>query len=412
MEGHAGSLTATIAIALGAAFVCGLIARRLGLPSIIGYLVAGIVIGPFTPGIAADPNVALELAEVGVALLMFGVGLHFSVRDLISVYRVAVPGAVGQIAAASLLGTIVGLVFGFDLAASLVVGLAVSVASTVVLLRTLTQRATLGSEPGRVAVGWLIVEDVFTVVALVLLPTLAVVAGVTSESEPSAAGQGLIDVGVALAKAGLLTGLMLVVGARVLPWLLTTVEGEGSRELFTLAVLAASLGVAFAATAIFDVSLALGGFLAGAVLSESRVSEKAAKDIVPLSDVFGVLFFVSVGMLLDPEILLDRPFEIVALLAVVVLGKSIAALAIVAALRRPLEIGLTVGAGLAQVGEFSFIVATEAHGLGILPDDGLQLVVAVSLLSITLNPAVFASVAPLRRGSEARPRLARALGAG
>jgi CPA2 family monovalent cation:H+ antiporter-2 len=247
---------------------------------------------------------------------------------------------------------------------------------------------------------------------LVLLPTLAVVAGVTSGSEPFAAGQGLIDVGVALAKAGLLTALMLVVGARVLPWLLTTVEGEGSRELFTLAVLAASLGVAFAATAIFDVSLALGGFLAGAVLSESRVSEKAAKDIVPLSDVFGVLFFVSVGMLLDPEILLERPLEIVALLAVVVLGKSIAALAIVAALRRPLEIGLTVGAGLAQVGEFSFIVATEAHGLGILPDDGLQLVVAVSLLSITLNPAVFAGVAPLRRGIEARPRLARALRAG
>jgi CPA2 family monovalent cation:H+ antiporter-2 len=407
MESHGTALIATVAIALGAAFLGGFAARRIGLSPIVGYLVAGIAVGPFTPGLVADPNAAFELAEIGVALLMFGVGLHFSVRDLLSVRRVAVPGAIVQIAVATLLGMLVGLAFGWSLTAALVLGLAVSVASTVVLLRMLRRRGQLDTEPGRVAVGWLIVEDLFTVLALVLLPVLA-----KSESGDQTAVDVLLSIGSALGKAAILTAIMLVVGARVLPWLLTVVEGDGSRELFTLAVLGVALGVAFAANQIFDVSLALGAFLAGAVLSESHVSDRAAADVLPISDVFGVLFFVSVGMLLDPQIILDRPGEILAVVAVVVVGKWLCAVAICAALRRPFEMGATVGAGLAQIGEFSFIVATAARGLHLFPEDGFQLVVAASLISITLNPALFATVDPLRRWTRRHPALAKVLGEG
>lgn len=358
------------------------------LPPIVGYLTAGVVIGPFTPGLVADPETALQLAEVGVALLMFGVGLHFSARDLAGVYRVAVPGAVGQIVATTLLGTLAGLSFGWELRSAVVLGLAISVASTVVLLRALRHRGVEGTSAGKIAIGWLIVEDLFTVVALVLLPVLA---GATDVG--GAGGLRIaLDVGTALGKAGLLTALMLLVGARVLPWLLVRVEGEGSRELFTLAVLAVALGIAFASAVIFDVSLALGAFLAGAVIAESPVRDRAAADVLPLTDVFTVLFFVSVGMLLDPDVLFTHPLQIVVVLAVVVIGKSVAALLLVALVGRPRPTGRLVAAGLAQIGEFSFIVATAARGLGLLADEGFQIIVAVALLSITLNPVLFALV--------------------
>jgi monovalent cation:H+ antiporter-2, CPA2 family len=393
---HGTELIATIAIGLGAAFVGGIIARRLRLPAIVGYLLAGVVVGPFTPGLQANPEIALNLAEIGVALLMFGVGLHFSIRDLLAVRRVAVPGALFQIAVATGLGVVVGLAFGWDAVSGLVLGLAVSVASTVVLLRTLRSRRVaplVEGEPARVAIGWLIVEDLFTILALVLLPIVAAVTG----GEGIGAGEIARSVGLALGKAGLLTALMLIVGARFLPWLVAHVEDDGSRELFTLAVVAIGLGTAVAAAAIFDVSLALGAFLAGAVLSESHVSERAAKDVLPLSDVFTVLFFVSVGMLLDPAILVEDPLPILAVVAVVMVGKALAAVGIVALLGGGTRTGLTVAFGLAQVGEFSFIVATSATALGLLPEVGFQLIVSTALISVAANPFLFRLVPVLER---------------
>ena len=385
IEAHGTDLIATIAIALGAAFVAGYLARSIGLPAIVGYLLAGIAVGPFTPGLVADPGEALQLAEVGVALLMFGVGLHFSIDDLRGVYRIAVPGAVGQIVIATGLGTLAGVAFGWSLRSSFVLGLAISVASTVVLLRALRHRGAVESEAGMIAIGWLIVEDLFTVVALVLLPIMA-----TGDGDATTAWGTALQIGAALGKATLLAALMLVVGSRVLPWILARVERTDSRELFTLAVLASAIGIAFASAVIFDVSLALGAFLAGAVLSQSHLSDRAANDILPLTDVFTVLFFVSVGMLLDPSIIRSHPVEIAAVLAIVVIGKSVAALGLVALLRRPRDVGSLVAVGLAQIGEFSFIVATAARSLGILPEEGFQVIVAVSLLSITVNPALFA----------------------
>ena len=379
MEVHGTALISTLAIALSAAFVAGFIARRIGLPAIVGYLLAGVAVGPFTPGLTADPHIALQLAEIGVALLMFGVGLHFSVGDLWSVRRIAIPGALGQIVVATGLGTAAGLMFGWDLRASVVLGVAVSVASTVVLIRALDYRGMTTSEPGRVAIGWLIVEDLVTVLVLVILPVLA----------PSGNGSNIAaEVAIALLKAAVLTGVMLVVGARVLPRALALVERDGSRELFTLAVVAVALGIAYAASAVFDVSLALGAFLAGAVLSESSVGRRSGEHVVGLTDIFTVLFFVSVGMLLDPTVIRDHPLEIVVMLAIVVIGKSAAALGIVLALRRSMTTGLAVAAGLAQVGEFSFILATTATTLGLLPEEAFQVIVAVALLSITINPAV------------------------
>jgi monovalent cation:H+ antiporter-2, CPA2 family len=292
VEPHGTDLVATIAIALGAAFVAGYLARLIGLPAIVGYLLAGVAVGPFTPGLVADPGSALQLAEVGVALLMFGVGLHFSIRDLARVYRVAVPGALGQIAAATGLGTLAGIAFGWELRSALVLGLAISVGSTVVLVRALRHRGLVDTDAGRVAIGWLIVEDLFTVVGLVLLPVLA---SATDGGHGSTPVDVVLDAGAAVGKAVVLTAVMLLVGSRFLPWLLSRVEGEGSRELFTLAVLAIAVGIAFASAVIFDVSLALGAFLAGAVISGSRVGDRAAADVLPLTDVFTVLFFVSVG---------------------------------------------------------------------------------------------------------------------
>jgi CPA2 family monovalent cation:H+ antiporter-2 len=409
MDEHGPALIATIAIALCAAFVGGFVARHLRLPAIVGYLLAGVAIGPATPGLVADTEIALELAEIGVILLMFGVGLHFNVQDLLRVRAVALPGAIGQIAVAIGLGTAVGVALGWEAEEALLLGLAISVASTVVLLRALERRRAVTTPAGRTAVGWLIVEDLFTVIALVLLPALAAALG----TDPAAGSDGnrpvLLDLGFAIAKAVVFTALMLIVGSRVLPWVLDHVERDGFREIFTLAVLSIALGIAFAASVVFDVSLALGAFLAGAVLSESHLSDRAARDILPLSDTFGVLFFVAVGMLLDPEILTREPAAILALLAVVVVGKSLAALTIVALLRRPVSTGLTVAVGLAQVGEFSFIVATTGTDLGLLPERGFQLVVATALLSISINPLLFGMIEPVTRIVRRRPRLARIL---
>jgi CPA2 family monovalent cation:H+ antiporter-2 len=383
VQEHSSELLKTIAIALPAAFVGGIAARWLRLPTLVGYLLAGVAVGPFTPGLVANSGVALELAEIGVVLLMFGVGLHFSIGDLLAVRRVAVPGALGQIVVATALGVLVGSLAGWSLGEGLVLGLAISVASTVVLLRALEQRELLSSEPGRVAIGWLIVEDVFTVVALVVLPTLA--PGGTDGGPFDAAG----DVGIAVAKAAALTALMLIAGARFLPWLLSRVERQGSRELFTLAVLSVALGIAFAASEVFGVSFALGAFLAGAVLSSSHLSDRAAAEVLPLSDAFGVLFFVAVGMLLDPEILLDAPLEVAAVVVIVVVAKFATAIGLVRLLGGPIRTGALVGAGLAQIGEFSFIVATTAVGVGLLSARGFQLIVAAALLSIALNPVAY-----------------------
>jgi K+:H+ antiporter len=393
---HDADLLATIAVALPAALVGGFLARRLRLPEILGYLLAGVAIGPFTPGLVANSQTALELAEIGVVLLMFGVGLHFSVADLLAVRRIALPGALGQIVVAAALGVGIGVASGWSLSSAAMLGLAISVASTVVLLRALEQRNLIHGEAGRTAIGWLIVEDVFTVLALVVIPAIA----------PGSTGGPLAvagAIGLALVKTAALTAVMLFVGARFLPFILGHVEREGSRELFTLAVLAVALGIAFAASEVFGVSFALGAFLAGAVLSGSHVSDRAAQNILPLTDAFGVLFFVAVGMLLDPAILGEVPFQIVAVVAVVVVAKFAAAVGLVALLRGSRRTGLIVGAGLAQIGEFSFIVATTAVDVDLLTRQRFQLIVAVALVSVALNPLAFGVAERTASRVEERP---------
>ena len=404
---HGGDLITTIALGLSAAFLGGFLARRLRLPSIVGYLVAGVALGPFTPGLFADPAIATELAEIGVILLMFGVGIHFSFRDLLAVRGIAIPGAVFQIAVSTALGVGLAAFLGWGVPAGIVLGLALSVASTVVLLRALMQRNALDSIHGRAAVGWLIVEDIFTVLVLVLLPSFALML-----DGSSGGAQILLPLGEALLKAAALAVVMVVVGARVVPWLLLQVARDGSQEMFTLAVLAVALGIAFASSAIFGVSLALGAFLAGAVVGETDLSHKAAADALPLRDAFAVLFFVSVGMLLDPAYLIANPMVVLAVVALIVVGKSAAAVGIVALLGYPLRTGLTVGAGLAQIGEFSFILATASVGLALLPEEAYQLIVAGALISITLNPLLFAAVDPIDAWFKARPALRRRLDRG
>ena len=405
---HGGDLITTIALGLSAAFIGGFVARRLRLPPIVGYLLAGVALGPFTPGLFADPELATELAEIGVILLMFGVGIHFSFRDLLAVRGIAIPGAVVQISAATLLGIGLAVLLGWGVPAGVVLGLSLSVASTVVLLRALMQRNALDSVHGRAAVGWLIVEDIFTVLVLVLLPSFALLVS----GDASGGSAILLPLGEALLKAAALGLVMVVVGARVVPWLLLQVAREGSQEMFTLAILAVALGIAFASSAIFGVSLALGAFLAGAVVGESDVSHKAAADALPMRDAFAVLFFVSVGMLLDPAYLLENPLSVIAVVGLIVFGKSMAAVGIVAALGYPLKTGLTVGAGLAQIGEFSFILATAGVGLGILPEEAYQLVVAGALISITVNPLLFALVDPLDAWFKRHPAWRRRLDRG
>jgi CPA2 family monovalent cation:H+ antiporter-2 len=400
---HETSLIATIAVSLAFAFVGGFIAIRLRLPPVVGYLLAGVAVGPFTPGFVADVRLAPQLAEIGVILLMFGVGMHFSVRDLLTVKNIAVPGALAQIAVATALGASVAMSWGWSLGAGLVFGLSLSVASTVVLLRALEAQKRLESSEGRIAVGWLIVEDLVMVLALVLLPALAQsLGGQAADGHDTATSDVWLALGLTLSKVAMFVVLMLVIGTRLFPWLLKRVELTGSRELFTLAVVALALGVAFGSAALFGVSFALGAFFAGMVINESDLSHRAAADLEPLQNAFAVLFFVAVGMLFDPAILLRQPFQVLSVLAIIVLGKSLAALAIVLALRHPLNTALTVSAALAQIGEFSFILAGLGISLGLLPSEGQNLIVAGALLSITLNPLVFRLVTRFQTASITR----------
>jgi CPA2 family monovalent cation:H+ antiporter-2 len=396
-------LLISLAVALVAAFVGGSVASSLGIPPIVGYLLAGVAIGPFTPGGSADVEIAQELAEIGVILLLFGVGIHFSLRDLLSVRSVALPGAVGQIAVAVLLGSALALSWGWDVGEAVVLGLCISVASTVVLLRGLEDLGTLTSIHGRVAVGWLIVEDLFTVLVLVLLPALA-----ASDSAEGLAGElggdsSIVVIALSLGSACLFVALMLIVGVRLVPWLLIQAGRFGSRELFTLAVMALAVGIAVGSAELFGASLALGAFLAGLVISESDVSHRAASEALPMRDAFAVLFFVAVGMLFDPEVLVDAPTRVLAVLAIIVLGKGLAAFCIVVLLRSPLRTGLTVAAGLAQVGEFSFILAALGEDLDVFPQQGTDLILAGAILSIAVNPLLFRCVDPVEGWLRSKP---------
>ena len=397
---HTTPLIATIAIGLGLAFLLGLGAHKLRLPPLVGYLVAGIIIGPFTPGFVADQKLAQELAEIGVILLMFGVGLHFSLRDLLSVRAIAIPGAIGQIAVATLLGMGLAWGMGWNWGAGLVFGLTLSVASTVVLLRALQERRLIETERGKIAVGWLIVEDLVMVLTLVLLPPFSGLLGGREAGQGEgfglAASLGLGSVWETLlltaVKVGMFVVLMLVVGRRIIPWILHYVAHTGSRELFRLAVLAIALGVAFGSANLFGVSFALGAFFAGMVLAESQLSTQAAKETLPLRDAFAVLFFVSVGMLFDPATLVKNPIAVLGTFLIIVLGKSTAAYFIVRWFRHSRGVALTISASLAQIGEFSFILVVLGTNLEILPPEARDLVVAGAILSILLNPFMFVAV--------------------
>ena len=393
--------TPLISILVGgfvAAFLLGALAQRLKISPLAGYLLAGVLVGPFTPGFVADANLATELAEIGVILLMFGVGLHFSLKDLLSVRKIAVPGAVAQITAATLMGMGLAHLLGWSLVAGLVFGLALSVASTVVLLRALESHGLVETQRGRIAVGWLIVEDLAMVLALVLLPALA---GAMSGGASTGAGPIAVALGVTAAKVAGFVALMLVVGKRVIPAVLHWVARGGSRELFRLAVLGIAMGVAFGAAKLFDVSFALGAFFAGMILGETRLSKQAAEETLPLRDAFAVLFFVSVGMLFDPRVVTEQPWALLATVAIIVVGKSLAAYAIVRGFGHENATAFTVSASLAQIGEFSFILAGLGVGLGLLPSEGRDLILAGAIISILLHPFVFNAVVGRQRGSAA-----------
>jgi CPA2 family monovalent cation:H+ antiporter-2 len=405
---HDVSLITTIAAGLGLAMVLGVAASRARIPPIVGYLVAGILVGPHTPGFVADMALASQLAEIGVMLLMFGVGLHLSLGDLLSVRRIAVPGAIVQIAAATLLGALVAILWGWTPGEALVFGLCLSCASTVVLLRALEDRGILETVNGRIAVGWLVVEDLAMVLVLVLLPAVAGLLG--GKPVAGAADAGLLaTLGITLAKVAAFVVLMLVVGRRVFPRLLWLVAKTGSRELFTLCVIATALGVAYGSAKLFDVSFALGAFFAGMMMRESEFSHRAADESLPLREAFSVLFFVSVGMLFDPQVLMEQPVKLLVVVAIVMVGKTLAAIALVLVFRYPLNTALTVGASLAQIGEFSFILASLGASLGLLPPEGHTLILAGSLISIALNSAVFALVEPARNWIRSRSSFARQL---
>ena len=399
------TLISTLAAAFGLALVLGLLAQWARLPALVGYLLAGVLIGPYTPGFVGDVHLAHQLSEVGVMLLMFGVGLHFSVADLMSVKGIALPGALVQMGAATAMGA--GLAhfwWGWDLGAALVFGLALSVASTVVLLRALESRELLHTGNGRIAVGWLVVEDLAMVLALVLMPVL----GGQGEGGGNAGNLWITIVKTLLAVAAFVA-VMLVVGRRLLPWMLWQVNRTGSRELFTLATVAAAVGLAVGAAALFGVSVALGAFFAGLVLRESAFSERAAHESLPLRDAFAVLFFVAVGMLFDPKVLVEQPLAVLATVAVILVGKTLAAGALVLLLRYPLSTALTVAVSLAQIGEFSFILLGLGQSLGLVPAEAASLVVAGAIVSIALNPLLFSCVEPVRRWVLGRSAWARRL---
>jgi CPA2 family monovalent cation:H+ antiporter-2 len=403
---HDVTLIAMFALAFVLASVFGYIASRLRLPPLVGYLVAGVVMATSIPGYKADTAMAGQLAEIGVILLMFGVGLHFSLGALLAVRNIAIPGAVVQIALATLIGAGMSMLWGWSFGAGLILGLALSVASTVVLVKALEERNALSTTNGRIAVGWLVVEDLAMVIVLVLLPALAEVLGGHTAGAQDGDQRGLVaTLAITIAKVGAFAAIALLLGPRVMPWILRQVARTGSRELFTLAVLTLSVGIAFGAAALFDVSFALGAFFAGMVLNESDLSHKAASQSLPLQDAFAVLFFVSVGMLFDPSIIVREPLVVLGVLALILIGKSVIALALVLALGYPMSTGLTISAALAQVGEFSFILAGLGTAHGLLPVEGLSLIVAGSLISITLNPLAFWAATQLAARVRARPDL-------
>lgn len=402
---HELGLISTLAAGFGLALLFGLGAAKLRLPALVGYLLAGIALGPATPGFVADAQIASQLAEVGVMLLMFGVGLHFSVDDLLAVRKVALPGAIVQMVVATAMGAAVTNFWGWSLGASLVFGISLSVASTVVLLKSLEARGLQHGQEGRVAIGWLVVEDLAMVLILVLLPALAPALGgasgsVTAGPETRSTFSTLV---ITLAQVGGFIAFMLVVGRRLFPWVLLQVDRTGSRELFTLCVIAAAVSIAYGSAEIFGVSFALGAFFAGMVLRESPFSARAAEDTLPLRDAFSVLFFVSVGMLFDPRVIIEQPLHLLATVLVIVLGKSVAALLVVLALRYPAKMAAVAAASLAQVGEFSFILASLGMTLDILPKEGKDLILAGALISIGINPVMFGWIAPVERWLEKHP---------
>ncbi len=405
---HNVSLITTIAAAFGLALILGVIAARLKLPALVGYLLAGIIIGPATPGYVADLHIASQLSEIGVMLLMFGVGLHFSVKDLMSVKNIAVPGAIVQMGLATLLGFFVAQSWSWSFGEALVFGLCLSCASTVVLLKALEAKGVLESRNGQIAVGWLVVEDLATVLVLVLLPPLATLLGGTATAATETSPLWW-TISQTLLQVAAFVVLMLVVGRKVFPWLLWQVASTGSRELFTLAVIAGAISIAYGAAELFHVSFALGAFFAGMVMRESEFSHRAAEESLPLRDAFSVLFFAAVGMLFEPAILVEQPLHVLAVLAIIVLGKFFAAFVLVLLFRYPLNSALTVAASLAQIGEFSFILAGLGMTLGLLPQEGMSLILAGALLSIALNPLLFAMVSPLNTWVLKRSALARKL---
>jgi CPA2 family monovalent cation:H+ antiporter-2 len=401
---HNLELILTLTGGLAAALILGYVTHRLGLSPIVGYLLAGIAVGPNTPGFIANRELADQLAEIGVILLMFGVGLHFHFRELLAVRRIALPGAVVQSLTATVLGALTARAFGWDWTAGVVYGLAISVASTVVLTRVLVDNNDLHTPTGHIAIGWLVVEDLFTVVVLVLLPALA---------GGAEAGPGALPLALAVAalKIGILVGLTFFLGGRLIPWLLAGVAVTRSRELFTLTVLVVALGIAVGSAKLFGVSMALGAFLAGMVVGRSDFSLRAASEALPMRDAFAVLFFVSVGMLFDPRYLLAAPGLVATTLAIILLGKPLAALGIVLALHYPVRVALAVAIALAQIGEFSFILASQGQGLGILPDAATNALVAAAIVSISLNPLLYRLLDPLETRLSRRPRFWRWLNA-
>ncbi len=408
---HSFTLISTLAAGFGIALVFGFIAEKFKIPALVGYLLAGVIVSPATPGFVADINIASQLSEIGVMLLMFGVGLHFSLSDLMRVKYIAVPGAVAQMGLATGLGLLVAHYWGWSYGQSLVFGLCLSCASTVVLLKALETKGILESHDGQIAVGWLVVEDIMTVLILVLLPPLAPMLGAEAVQSVESATPLWEIIAWTVGRVALFIFLMLVVGKRVLPWLLWQVAKTGSRELFTLCVLAVAIGIAYGASEVFSVSFALGAFFSGMVMRESKYAHRAAMESLPLRDAFSVIFFVGVGMMFDPMILVDKPLHLLAVLAIIILGKSLVAFGLVMLFRYPLHTALTVAASLAQIGEFSFILAGLGVSLGLLPQEGMSLVLAGAIISIAFNPVAFALVEPLRNLMKKRWKYARVLDA-
>lgn len=406
---HDVDLIILLAVGFGIALIFGYIAARLRLPPLIGYLVAGIIISPNTPGIVADIHLANQLAELGVMFLMFGVGMHFSLNDLLLVRRIALPGAILQIAVATLLGAAVSMFWGWSFGSALIFGLSLSCASTVVLLKALSDRGLLDSVNGKIAVGWLLVEDLVMVLVLVLLPATAVLLGGHPLAGTDTSQNIWITIGLTLLKVTGFIAFMLIIGKRLIPKIMQLVARLGSRELFTLTVVAAAVSIAYGSYAIFGVSMALGAFFAGMVVKESDFSHRAEEETLSLREIFAILFFVSVGMLFEPKILIEQPLHILAVVAIIMIGKTLAAMALVLFFRYPINTALTVGASLAQIGEFSFILATLGLSLGLLTPDAQNLILAGALFSITLNSFVFSAIEPAQRWIRERSHLARLL---